>query len=54
MFTFTSHLGVAVMPSWKAGLKYSRISRQLLSSLALPRWHSSTMIRSKKSGGYSR
>src|SRR3990170_717896 len=42
------------MPSWKAGSKYSSISRQLLSSAALPRWHSSTMTRSKKSRGYSR
>ena len=33
----------------ESGSKYSRISRQLLSSRALPRWHSSTMIRSKKS-----
>src|SRR2546429_7125419 len=31
-----------------------RISRQLLSSAALPRWHSSTITRSKKSGAYSR
>ncbi len=31
--------------------KYSRILRQLPSSLADPRWHSSTMIRSKKSLG---
>ncbi|MBR4372277.1 MAG: hypothetical protein IKS92_14600 [Victivallales bacterium] len=38
------------MPIWMAGLKYSRILRQLLSSFAEPRWHSSTMTRSKKSG----
>ena len=30
--------------------KYSRILRQRLSSLAEPRWHSSTITRSKKSG----
>ena len=30
--------------------KYSRISRQAASSSALPRWHSSTTIRSKKPG----
>jgi len=29
--------GVAVIPSWTAGWKYSRMSRQLLSSRALPR-----------------
>jgi len=29
--------GVAVIPIWKAGSKYSSISRQLLSSRALPR-----------------
>src|ERR1039457_3223391 len=33
------------MPTWNAGSKYSRISRQLLSSRALPRWHSSTIIK---------
>ena len=48
----TGRSGVAVMPIWNAGSKYSRISRQLLSSRALPRWHSSTMMRSKKSSGY--
>ena len=31
-------------------LKYSRMSRQAISSRALPRWHSSTMTRSKKLG----
>ena len=46
-------LGVAVMPICVAGWKYSKILRQLPVSLAEPRWHSSTMIRSKKSGGYS-
>ena len=49
----SSRSGVAVMPSWTAGSKYSRISRQFDSSLALPRWHSSTMMRSKKSRAYS-
>ena len=45
-------LGVAVMPICVAGWKYSKILRQLPVSLAEPRWHSSTMIRSKKSLGY--
>ena len=43
-------LGVAVMPICVAAEKYSRILRQRLSSLAEPRWHSSTITRSKKSG----
>ncbi len=42
-------LGVAVRPIWVAPTKYSRTSRQAESSAALPRWHSSTTIRSKKS-----
>jgi hypothetical protein len=46
--------GGAVMPIWVAGSNQSRISRQLLSSRALPRWHSSMMMRSKKSRAYSR
>ena len=41
--------GVAVMPIWVAAEKYSRISRHAESSAALPRWHSSMTIRSKKS-----
>src|SRR5690606_23739166 len=45
--------GVAVRPSCTAGEKYSRMPRQLLSSFAPPRWHSSMMMKSKKSGGYS-
>ena len=45
--------GVAVNPSCTAGLKYSIIARQLDSSFAPPLWHSSIMIRSKKSSGYS-
>ena len=44
-------LGVAVRPSCTAGAKYSRMPRQLLSSLAPPRWHSSMTMKSKKSGG---
>ena len=42
--------GVAVRPIWVAEEKYSSTSRQAASSAALPRWHSSTMMRSKKSG----
>src|SRR3989344_6260495 len=45
--------GVAVRPSCTAGAKYSNIPRQLPSSFAPPRWHSSIMMKSKKSGGYS-
>ena len=47
-------LGVAVRPIWVAAEKYSRISRQAESSAALPRWHSSMTIRSKKPGENSR
>src|SRR6185312_628794 len=47
-------LGVAVRPICVADLKYSRISRQAESSAALPRWHSSITIRSKKLGESSR
>ena len=39
--------------AWRAE-KYSRISRQAESSAALPRWHSSMTIRSKKPGENSR
>ena len=39
--------GVAVMPIWTAELKYSRILRHAESSAALPRWHSSTMMRAE-------
>src|SRR5688572_8805459 len=45
--------GVAVRPNCTAGEKYSRMSRHVLSSFAPPRWHSSMMMKSKKSGGYS-
>ena len=46
------HRGVFwTWPNCTAGEKYSRISRQLLSSLAPPRWHSSMTMKSKKSGG---
>ena len=41
-------LSVAVRPIWEARSKYSRISRQAESSAALPRWHSSMTMRSKK------
>jgi hypothetical protein len=47
--TYSVSFGVAVMPIWIAPSKKSRISRHALSSKALPRWHSSTTIRSKKS-----
>lgn len=46
MSAFSSRLGVAVSPSWTAGEKYSRMPRQLLSSLAPPRWHSSMTMKS--------
>lgn len=36
-----------------SGEKYSIMPRQLLSSFAPPRWHSSMTMKSKKSGGYS-
>ena len=49
--TYSVSLGVAVRPIWVAAEKYSRISRQAESSAALPRWHSSMTIRSKKPGG---
>jgi len=42
-----------VMPSWIAGEKWSSTCRHDDPSRALPRWHSSTMTRSKKSDGYS-
>ena len=42
--------GVAVRPIWVAVVKYSSTLRHAASSAALPRWHSSTTIRSKKSG----
>ena len=48
--TYSVSLGVAVRPIWVAAEKWSRISRQAESSAALPRWHSSITIRSKKSG----
>ena len=48
--TYFVSFGVAVRPIWVAPEKYSRISRQAESSAALPRWHSSMTIRSKKSG----
>src|SRR3989344_7547383 len=51
--TLSLRLGVAVSPSCTAGEKYSMMPRQLLSSFAPPRWHSSIMMKSKKSGGYS-
>ena len=51
--TYFVSFGVAVIPICVAELKYSRILRQRLSSLAEPRWHSSTMMRSKKSGANS-
>src|SRR5205809_4088344 len=51
--TLSLRFGVAVSPSCTAGEKYSRIPRQVLSSLAPPRWHSSITMKSKKSGGYS-
>ena len=47
-------LGVAVRPICVRAEKYSRISRQAESSAALPRWHSSMTIRSKKPGENSR
>ena len=47
--TYLVSFGVAVMPIWVAEEKYSKIFRQLLSFLAEPRWHSSTITRSKKS-----
>lgn len=37
------------MPSCVASEKWSRIARHDDSALALPRWHSSTITRSKKS-----
>ena len=52
--TYSVSLGVAVRPIWVAAEKYSRISRQAESSAALPRWHSSMTIRSKKPGENSR
>ena len=52
--TYSVSFGVAVRPIWVAAEKYSRISRQAESSAALPRWHSSMTIRSKKSGENSR
>jgi hypothetical protein len=41
--------GVAVRPICVAPEKWFRISRHAESSAALPRWHSSITIRSKKS-----
>jgi hypothetical protein len=52
--TYFVSLGVAVRPICVALEKYSRISRHAESSAALPRWHSSTTIRSKKPGENSR
>jgi hypothetical protein len=52
--TYSVSFGVAVRPIWVAALKWSRISRQAESSAALPRWHSSMTIRSKKPGENSR
>jgi hypothetical protein len=43
-------LGVAVRPIWVAAPKQLRMSRQAESSAALPGWHSSMLMRSKKSG----
>ena len=52
--TYSVSFGVAVRPICVAAEKYSRISRQAESSAALPRWHSSITIRSKKPGENSR
>jgi len=51
---YSVSLGVAVRPICVALEKYSRISRQAESAEALPRWHSSMTIRSKKLGENSR
>ena len=48
--TSSVSFGVAVRPICVADEKYSSTLRQLASSAALPRWHSSTITRSKKSG----
>jgi hypothetical protein len=45
--------GAAVRPNCTAGAKYSMIARQVLSSLAPPRRHSSITMKSKKSAGYA-
>src|SRR5215469_18600172 len=47
LMSFVS-FGVAVRPKCVALLKYSSTSRHAESSAALPRWHSSTTMRSKK------
>ena len=52
--TYSVSFGVAVRPICVAPEKWSRISRQAESSAALPRWHSSITIRSKKPGENSR
>src|ERR1022692_3775571 len=48
--TYFVSFGVAVRPICVAEEKYSRISRHAESSAALPRWHSSITIKSKKPG----
>lgn len=40
-------IGVAVSPIYTASSKCSKIRRRWEDELALPRWHSSTMIRSR-------
>lgn len=49
--TYFVSFGVAVRPIRVAGEGYSGMSHHAESSAALPRWHSSILIGSKKPGG---